>query len=225
MSAEATRRGHRGWASAGTTVARCNLHHPGGKAVAFELPPLPYPKEALAPHISVETLDFHHGKHHNAYVVNLNKLVADTPMASKSLEEIIMSSDGGVFNNSAQIWNHTFYWHSMKPNGGGAPTGVLADEINKAFGSFADFKTKFAEAATTQFGSGWAWLVHTGSGLEIMKTANADLPMKHSAKALLTIDVWEHAYYIDFRNARPNYITTFVDHLANWDFAAHNLAS
>ena len=137
---------------------------------------------------------------------------------------MILKSDGGLFNNSAQVWNHTFYWNSMKPGGGGAPTGEIADAINSAFGSYDDFKAKFAEAATTQFGSGWAWLVDSGSGLEIMKTANADLPLKHSSKALLTIDVWEHAYYIDFRNARPNYISTFLDHLVNWDFAAQNLA-
>ncbi|MEI2639004.1 MAG: superoxide dismutase [Microthrixaceae bacterium] len=192
--------------------------------MAFELPPLPYAKDALAPHISAETLEFHHDKHHQAYVTNLNNLVAGTDNENKSLEEIIMSSDGGLFNNSGQVWNHTFYWNSMSPTGGGAPSGEVADKINSAFGSYDDFATKFKEAAATQFGSGWAWLVDAGSGLEIMKTANADLPMKHGAKALLTIDVWEHAYYIDFRNARPNYISTFLDHLVNWDFVAQNLA-
>ncbi|MBS1838203.1 MAG: superoxide dismutase [Fe] [Actinobacteria bacterium] len=193
--------------------------------MAFELPPLPYAQDALAPHISAETLEYHYGKHHQAYVTNLNKLVEGTEFENASLEDVILKSDGGMFNNSAQVWNHTFYWSSMSPNGGGAPTGAAADAINGAFGSYDEFKAKFAEAATTQFGSGWAWLVDNGSGLEIMKTANADLPMKHSAKALLTIDVWEHAYYIDFRNARPNYISTYLDHLVNWDFVTQNLGS
>ena len=193
--------------------------------MAFELPPLPYAKDALVPHISEETFDYHYGKHHQAYVTNLNNLVAGTDNENKSLEDIIMSSDGGLFNNSAQVWNHTFYWNSMAPNGGGAPTGEVADQINSAFGSYDAFAEKFKEAAATQFGSGWAWLVDTGSGLDILKTANADLPMKHGAKALLTIDVWEHAYYIDFRNARPNYISTYLENLVNWDFVAQNLAS
>ena len=192
--------------------------------MAFELPALPYAIDALAPHISQETLEFHHGKHHQTYVTNLNNLTADTDLASKSLEEVIMATDGPLFNNAAQIWNHTFYWNSMSPTGGGAPSGEMSDAINSAFDSYENFSAKFAEAATTQFGSGWAWLVDAGSGLEIMKTSNADLPMKHNAKALLTIDVWEHAYYIDFRNARPNYIKTFLDSLINWDFAAANLA-
>ena len=193
--------------------------------MAFELPPLPYAKDALAPHISEETLEYHYGKHHQTYVTNLNKMVEGTDFENSSLEEVIMGSEAAVFNNSAQIWNHTFYWSSMAPDGGGAPTGEVADAINSAFGSYDTFVEKFKEAATTQFGSGWAWLVDAGSGLEIMKTANADLPMKHNAKALLTIDVWEHAYYIDFRNARPNYIGTFVDSLINWDFVAANMAS
>ncbi|MFI5044809.1 MAG: superoxide dismutase [Acidimicrobiales bacterium] len=191
--------------------------------MAFELPPLPYAQDALAPHISAETLEYHYGKHHQTYVTNLNKLVDGTEFENASLEDVIMKSDGGMFNNSAQIWNHTFYWNSMSPNGGGEPSGAVADAINSAFGSYSDFADKFAEAATTQFGSGWAWLVDNGSGLEIMKTANADLPMKHGAKALLTIDVWEHAYYIDYRNARPNYIKTFVESLVNWDFVASNM--
>ena len=191
--------------------------------MAFELPPLPYAKDALAPHISEETLEYHYGKHHQTYVTNLNKMVEGTDFENSSLEEVIMGSEAAVFNNSAQIWNHTFYWSSMAPDGGGAPTGEVADAINSAFGSYDTFVEKFKEAATTQFGSGWAWLVDAGSGLEIMKTANADLPMKHNAKALLTIDVWEHAYYIDFRNARPNYIGTFVDSLINWDFVAANM--
>ncbi len=191
--------------------------------MAFELPPLPYAQDALAPHISAETLEYHYGKHHQTYVTNLNKLTNDNA-DGKSLEEVILDSDGGLFNNAAQVWNHTFYWNSMTPDGGGAPTGEVADAINSAFGSYDDFAAKFAEAATTQFGSGWAWLVDAGSGLEILKTANADLPMKHDAKALLTIDVWEHAYYIDFRNARPNYISTFLESLVNWDFVAQNMA-
>ncbi|MBK7973019.1 MAG: superoxide dismutase [Deltaproteobacteria bacterium] len=191
--------------------------------MAFTLPPLPYAKDALAPHLSAETLEFHHGKHHNAYVTNLNKLLEGKPDASKSLEEIILSSDGGVFNNAAQIWNHTFYWNSMKPNGGGAPTGELATAIDRDFGSLDKLKEEFTAAATTQFGSGWAWLVLDKGKLMVTKTANADLPMKHGQKALLTLDVWEHAYYIDYRNLRPKYIETFLTHLVNWDFALANL--
>ena len=193
--------------------------------MAFELPPLPYAQDALAPHISSETLEYHYGKHHQTYVTNLNKLVDGTEFENAALEDVIVKSEGGLFNNSAQVWNHTFYWSSMSPDGGGAPTGEVADAVNSAFGSYETFVEKFKEAATTQFGSGWAWLVDSGSGLEIMKTSNADLPMKHNAKALLTIDVWEHAYYIDFRNARPNYIGTFVDSLINWDFVAQNMAA
>jgi superoxide dismutase, Fe-Mn family len=191
--------------------------------MAFTLPELPYSKDALAPHISAETLEFHHGKHHKAYVDNLNKLLDGKPEASKSLEEVIMSSEAGVFNNAAQIWNHTFYWSSMKPNGGGKPTGDLAAAIDRDFGSFDKFKEEFTTAGTTQFGSGWAWLVLEGGKLKVTKTGNADLPMKHGQKALLTMDVWEHAYYIDFRNARPKYIETFLTSLANWDFALENL--
>ncbi|MBX7071293.1 MAG: superoxide dismutase [Microthrixaceae bacterium] len=195
--------------------------------MAFELPPLPYANDALAPRgISAETIEYHYGKHHQAYVTMLNKLVEGTDHENATLEEVILAADAGpLFNNSAQVWNHTFYWKSMSPNGGGAPTGELADQINSAFGSLDGFKEKFAEAGTTQFGSGWAWLIQGDSGLEITKTANADLPLKHGQKALLTMDVWEHAYYIDFRNARPNYISNFLDNLINWDFAAANLAS
>jgi Fe-Mn family superoxide dismutase len=190
----------------------------------FTLPALPYDKGALAPHISAETLEFHHGKHHQAYVTNLNKLLEGKPEANKSLEEIILSSEAGVFNNSAQVWNHTFYWHSMKPNGGGAPTGDLADAIKRDFGSVEKLGEEFTAAATTQFGSGWAWLVlGADKKLAVTKTGNADLPMKHGQKALLTIDVWEHAYYIDYRNLRPKYIETFLKSLVNWDFAAENL--
>ena len=192
--------------------------------MAFTLPPLPFEKTALAPHISAETLEYHHGKHHQAYVTNLNKLTEGKPEASKSLEDVILSSEGGVFNNAAQIWNHTFYWNSLKPNGGGQPTGDLADAIKRDFGSFEKFSEDFTNAATTQFGSGWAWLVlGADKKLAVTKTPNADLPMKHGQKALLTIDVWEHAYYIDFRNARPKYIETFLKSLANWDFALANL--
>jgi superoxide dismutase, Fe-Mn family len=192
--------------------------------MAFTLPPLPYAKDALAPHISAETLEFHHGKHHNAYVTNLNKLLEGKPEASKSLEDIILASEGPVFNNAAQVWNHTFYWHSMKPNGGGQPTGDLADAIKRDFGSFEKFSEDFSNAAATQFGSGWAWLVLTkDKKLAVTKTPNADLPMKHGQKALLTIDVWEHAYYIDYRNLRPKYIETFLKSLANWDHALEQL--
>jgi Fe-Mn family superoxide dismutase len=192
--------------------------------MAFSLPPLPYDKNALAPHISAETLDFHHGKHHQTYVTNLNKALEGKPEANKSLEDIILSSEGPVFNNAAQIWNHTFYWHSMKPNGGGQPAGDLADAIKRDFGSIEKFAEDFAAAATTQFGSGWAWLaVNKDKKLVVTKTGNADLPMKSGLKALLTIDVWEHAYYIDYRNARPKYIETFLKSLVNWDFALENL--
>ena len=195
-----------------------------GVSMSFELPPLPYELDALAPHISKETLEFHYGKHHQTYVTNLNNLVEGTDDASKPLEEIILSSDGGLFNNAAQVWNHTFYWNSLSPSGGGAPTGEIADKIGSAFGSYEDFVTEFSQAAITQFGSGWAWLIEDGSGLSILKTANADLPMKHSAKAILTIDVWEHAYYVDYRNARPKYVESVIENLINWDFANSNLA-
>lgn len=193
--------------------------------MAFELPALPYELDALAPHISKETLEFHYGKHHQAYVTKTNELVAGTDNENKSLEDLIIASDGPLFNNAAQIWNHTFYWESMSPNGGGVPEGEVLEAINSAFGSYDDFKAKFAEAGTTQFGSGWAWLVQGDKGLEIVKTSNADNLLKSGDKALLTMDVWEHAYYIDFRNARPNYISTFIDSLINWEFVAKNLAS
>ncbi len=192
--------------------------------MAFTLPPLPYAKDALAPHISAETLDFHHGKHHQAYVTKLNELVAGKPEESKSLEEIIKGAEPGpVFNNAAQVWNHTFYWSSMKPGGGGQPSGDLLAAITRDFGSFEKFKEEFTQAGITQFGSGWAWLVEKDGKLAVTKTPNADLPMKHGQKALLTMDVWEHAYYIDYRNARPKYIDVFLTSLANWDFALENL--
>ena len=191
--------------------------------MAFELPALPWAKDALAPHISAETIDFHYGKHHQAYVTNLNKLVEGKPEASKSLEELIKTSEGGVFNNAAQVWNHTFYWNSMKPGGGGQPTGALLEAITRDFGGVETFLQQFAEAAKTQFGSGWAWLVETDGKLKVMKTSNADTPVRTGEKPLLTCDVWEHAYYVDYRNARPNYVDTFIKQLINWDFAAKNL--
>lgn len=198
--------------------------------MAFELPSLPYERTALAPHISEETLNYHYGKHHQAYVTNLNKLVEGTELESKSLEEVISlsagdSSKAGLFNNSAQVWNHTFYWHSMKPSGGGAPTGKIAEMIDRDFGSYDKFKEAFAAAGATQFGSGWAWLVLAGGKLEVRKTPNAETPLtEDGVTPLLTMDVWEHAYYLDFQNARPSYIDTFLDKLVNWDFANQNLA-
>ncbi len=195
--------------------------------MAFELPELPYAKDALAPHMSAETFDYHHGKHHQAYVNNLNKAIEGTDHEGKSLDDIIAAAElnSGLFNNAAQHWNHSFFWKCMKPGGGGAPSGAAADAIGSSFGSIDAFTEQFSNAAATQFGSGWAWLVSDGSKLEIQKTANADLPLKHGSKALLTIDVWEHAYYIDHRNARPKFIETFLTNLVNWDFVNENLAS
>jgi superoxide dismutase, Fe-Mn family len=197
--------------------------------MAFELPPLPYDKSALEPHVSAKTLEFHHGKHHQAYVTNLNNLVKDTPMANQSLEQIIKAtakddSKAGIFNNAAQIWNHTFFWNSMKPKGGGAPSGALADKINQAFGGLDKFKEQFKQAGVTQFGSGWAWLVSEGGQLKVTKTANAVTPMGLGQTALLTCDVWEHAYYLDYQNRRPDFVQSFLDNLVNWDFVAKNLA-
>ncbi len=194
--------------------------------MAFELPPLPYEMDALESRgISKETLEYHYGKHHATYVKTLNGLVEGTDLENASLEDVIAKADPGpLFNNSAQVWNHTFYWSCLSPTGGGAPSGDVGEAINSAFGSYDNFASEFSEAAKTQFGSGWAWLVDDG-GLKIQKTANADLPLKHGVKALLTIDVWEHAYYIDWRNARPDYIQNFLDKLVNWDFVAQNLAS
>jgi len=190
--------------------------------MAHELPPLPYAKNALEPYISAETLDFHHGKHHQTYVTNLNNLIPGTEFEKASLEDIILKSSGGIFNNAAQIWNHTFYWNSLKPNGGGAPTGALADAINKTFGSFDKFKEEFTKTAVTTFGSGWAWLVkHADGSLGLVSTSNAGCPLTQGLKPLLTCDVWEHAYYIDFRNARPKYVEEFWN-LVNWDFVAKN---
>jgi len=188
----------------------------------FELDPLPYAKDALAPHLTAETLSFHYEKHHAAYMNNLKKLLEGKPEAEKSLEEIVKTASGGIFNNAAQVWNHTFYWNSMKPHGAGEPTGALADAIKRDFGSYAEFRSQFHTAALGQFGSGWAWLVEDGGKLKIMTTGNADTPMAKGLKCLVTADVWEHAYYIDYRNLRAKYLDTFLDKLVNWDFAAAN---
>ena len=189
----------------------------------FELAPLPYAKDALAPHLTAETLAFHYEKHHQTYLTNLKNLLAGKPEADKSLEEIVKSATPGpMFNNAAQVWNHDFYWTSMKPNGGGEPTGKLLEAIKKDFGSYAEFKGKFQDAAVKQFASGWAWLVNTGGKLEITTTSNAETPMSKGATCLLTCDVWEHAYYIDYRNLRAKYVETFLNSLVNWDFAAAN---
>lgn len=190
--------------------------------MSFELPALPYAKDALAPHISAETFDYHHGKHHNAYVTKLNALTEGTDNANKSLEELIKSTEGGLFNQAAQVWNHTFFWNSMKPGGGGAPSGDLAAAIDRDFGSYDKFKAAFSDAAATRFGSGWAWLVKDGGKLAVTSTANAGNPMTEGKTPLLTLDVWEHAYYVDYRNARPKFIEAFLEHLVNWDFAAKN---
>ncbi|MBX3664297.1 MAG: superoxide dismutase [Fe] [Burkholderiales bacterium] len=188
-----------------------------------ELPQLPYAMDALAPHISKETFEFHYGKHHQAYVTNLNGLIKGTEFENASLEDIIRKSSGGVFNNAAQVWNHTFFWNSMKPNGGGKPTGALAAAIDKKWGSFDAFKEAFTKSAVGNFGSGWTWLVKKADGsVDIVNTSNAGTVLTTADKALLTIDVWEHAYYIDFRNARPKFVETFLNSLANWDFAAKN---
>lgn len=193
--------------------------------MAFTLPDLPYAKDALAPYLSQETLEFHHDKHHNAYVTNLNGLIDGTENANKTLAEIVMAADQGpLFNNAAQVWNHTFYWSCMKPAGGGMPSGDLAKAIDSAFGSLDALKKELSAAAVGQFGSGWAWLVLENGALKVSKTGNADLPLKHGQTPLLTIDVWEHAYYIDYRNLRPKYVETFLASLVDWDFVAANYA-
>jgi Fe-Mn family superoxide dismutase len=197
--------------------------------MAFELPALPYPKNALEPHISERTMDFHHGRHHQAYVTNLNNLVKGSPAESQSLEELIKgsyrdTSKTGVFNNSAQVWNHTFFWNSMKPRGGGSPSGQIAQAIDRDCGGLEKFKEQFKAAAVGQFGSGWAWLVSDKGALKITRTPNAVTPLADGQTALLTCDVWEHAYYLDFQNRRPDFVQAFLDHLVNWDFAAANLA-
>jgi superoxide dismutase, Fe-Mn family len=191
--------------------------------MAFTLPELPYAKDALTPHLSAETLDFHYGKHHQTYVTNLNNLVKGTEWESKTLEEIVKRAEGGMFNNAAQIWNHTFYWHSLRPKGGGEPTGKVAEALTKAFGGLAAFKEQFTKAAVGQFGSGWAWLIKDAAGkLSIEATSNAGCPLRDGKTPLLTCDVWEHAYYIDYRNARPKYVEAFFN-LINWDHAAQLL--
>lgn len=191
--------------------------------MAFELPKLPYAMDALKPHISQETLEYHYGKHHQTYVTNLNNLVAGKPEESQSLEQIIKTSSGGLFNNAAQVYNHTFYWNCLAPNAGGDPKGDAAAAINKTFGNFATFKEKFSAAAVTQFGSGWAWLVKNGDGsIAIEQTSNAGCPLTKDQKPVLTCDVWEHAYYIDYRNLRPKYVEAFWN-LVNWDFVNQNL--
>jgi len=196
--------------------------------MAITLPQLPFENDALAPYISANTLDFHYGKHHKAYVDNLNKLIEGTDLASKSLEEIIKiaakdSSKAGVFNNAAQVWNHSFYWQCLKKAGGGAPTGAVGEKIKATWGNLEKFADELKNAGITQFGSGWAWLISEGNELKITKTANADTPIAHGQKPLLTIDVWEHAYYLDYQNRRPDYISAVIQNLINWDFVNANL--
>jgi Fe-Mn family superoxide dismutase len=191
----------------------------------FTLPALPYAADALAPYMSKETFEYHHGKHHNAYVTNLNNLVPGTEFAGMSLEDIVRKSSGGIFNNAAQVWNHTFFWNCMKPAGGGEPSGALAAAINSKWGSFAAFKEAFTKSAVGNFGSGWTWLVKKPDGsVDIINTSNAATPLTTADKALLTVDVWEHAYYVDYRNARPKFVETFLNSLANWGFAEANFA-
>ena len=195
---------------------------------AFKLAPLPYAENALEPHISAKTMSFHYGKHHQGYVDNLNKLVAGTPMATASLESIVADTAGkedktAVFNNAAQVWNHDFFWKSMKPAGGGKPAGKLAEMIDKSFGGYDAFAKQFIATGLAQFGSGWVWLVQDGETLKIVKTPNADTPAAHGQHALITCDVWEHAYYLDYQNRRKDFVQTFLDHLVNWDFAASRL--
>jgi Fe-Mn family superoxide dismutase len=198
--------------------------------MAFTQLALPFASDALESYgMKAETFEYHYGKHHKAYVDNLNKLVDGTELANKSLEEVIQiafgdSAKAGIFNNAAQVWNHSFFWNCLKPAGGGAPTGALAAKIEEDFGSFEKFKEEFSTAAATQFGSGWAWLVDDGGTLKVIKTPNAENPLAHGKKALLTIDVWEHAYYIDFKNARPGFIKNFLEQLVNWEFVAENFA-
>ncbi|MCC5793704.1 MAG: superoxide dismutase [Fe] [Chromatiales bacterium] len=190
----------------------------------FELPALPWKRDALVPHMSSETIDYHYGKHHQTYIDTLNRLVADRPESEMSLEELIHTASGGVFNNAAQVWNHTFFWHSLSPEGGGTPRGALAEALDRDLGGIDGFRRQFGEAAKGQFGSGWAWLVKKNGGqLAITTTGNADCPLRDGDTPLLTLDVWEHAYYVDYRNARPKYIEAFLDHLVNWSFAEANL--
>ncbi len=197
--------------------------------MAFELPPLPYPEDALEPYTSARTISFHYGKHHKAYVDNLNKLLPGSPYEHSSLEEIIKATAGdqtkaGFFNNAAQVWNHTFFWNCMKPGGGGRPSGALAQRIDSTFGGYDKFAEQFKAAAVGRFGSGWGWLISDAGDLKIMSTSNAENPLSLGKVALLTVDVWEHAYYLDYQNRRPDFVQAFLDHLVNWDFVAQNLA-
>jgi superoxide dismutase, Fe-Mn family len=232
-SATITRRRLLGTAlAAGSLAAICPTRRAMSQASGeFSLPSLPYPEDALAPVISATTIGFHYGKHHRAYVDNLNKAVAGTEFASRSLDDIVKATANDparvtIFNNAAQDWNHTFYWNSMRPNGGGIPTGMIADHIKDSFGDYAKFRQQFATAAVTQFGSGWAWLVQDrDKKLRVVKTANADTPMAQGITCLLTCDVWEHAYYLDYQNRRPDYVNAWLDKLVNWDFVAQHLAA
>jgi Fe-Mn family superoxide dismutase len=203
--------------------------HPSITKAEFQLPPLPYAQDALAPHISAKTMSFHYGKHHQTYVDNLNKLIAGTPLVGQPLDKIIRETTGvsdkaAIFNNAAQVWNHTFFWQSMKTGGGGKPTGRLLKQIEKSFQSFDEFKKVFMAAALAQFGSGWAWLVQEGETLKIIKTSNADTPVAHRQTALLVCDVWEHAYYLDYQNRRKDFVEAFLNSLANWEFADSQMA-
>ncbi len=193
--------------------------------MAFELPPLPYPQSALEPYVSAETVSFHYERHHAGYVANLNRLTSGTQWEGAELEKVVLGAEGAIFNNAAQIWNHTFYWHSMSPDGGGAPSGPVRAAIEESFGSTDEFRRRFADAAVGLFGSGWTWLVADNGRLDIVQTSNADLPLLEDRRALLVVDVWEHAYYLDYQNARAAYVEAFLDHLINWEFAAENLAS
>lgn len=216
---------------AGLVASPIAANTPKEAPMTFILPELPYAKDALEPNMSAKTFEFHHGKHHQAYITKLNELIAGTEFEKATLEEIIVKTaskadKAPLFNNAAQHWNHTFFWRSMKPAGGGKPTGELATKIAEDFGSYEAFVDAFKNAAATQFGSGWAWLVQDASGkLSVTKTGNADLPLAHGQKALLTVDVWEHAYYLDYQNKRPDFVATFLDKLVNWDFAAENFKS
>ncbi|WP_419927845.1 superoxide dismutase [Candidatus Poriferisocius sp.] len=193
--------------------------------MAFELPPLPYSQSALEPYVSAETMSYHYDRHHAGYVANLNRLTDGTQWEGAELEKVVLGADGAIFNNAAQIWNHTFYWHSMSPDGGGAPSGPVRAAIEESFGSTDEFRRQFADAAVGLFGSGWTWLAADENGLAIVQTANADLPLLQDRRALLVVDVWEHAYYLDYQNARAAYVEAFLDHLINWEFVAENLAS